>query len=327
MKLDVWLLSFCCFWLIHCPRHAWGQQGFSPLSPPQITLSDQAGFDAGSSVADFNCLPSPAGPGPRGERTLFLGLDGSKQPQDFGANAHLGMQSHVAWSGPLLGGNGIGFQVGGGVTATANAVQVFELLGENSGRVQAFSTVGIFHRSPGGWAFGGVWDHQYQESFDNFSLNQFRLAASLDTGMRDQLGVQVILPGDTATAQFNNLAVELESIAQARFYWRRFWRTGTQTTAWAGIADGHSEQNVLAGPGVPKNDVFLFGADILAPLTSRLSIYGEANLMMPPDTGGVDAFLGLQFHGSGSPCSARRGRWSPLLPVASNTSFTVDLNR
>ncbi|MEQ1903294.1 MAG: DUF6666 family protein [Pirellulaceae bacterium] len=262
-----------------------------------------------------------------GERTFFMGLDGSKQPQDFGANAHLGMQTHFAWSGPLIPELGIGYQVGGGITAAANAVQVFELLGENSGRFQAFSTAGLFRRFDNGFAIGAVWDYQYQESFANFSLNQFRIGASQFLGDRDQIGLTAILPSSDATAVFNATTVNLDPIAQGRLFWRRFWDTGTQTTIWGGLAEGHSEENVLTGPGSPKDEVLLFGADILAPLNNFVAVYGEANLMMPPDTGGVDAFLGLQFYRGGGVASARRRQWSPVLPVASNSSFTVDLNR
>jgi hypothetical protein len=35
------------------------------------------------------------------ELTLFGGLDGSKQPQDFGVNANLGGQAHFNWGLPL----------------------------------------------------------------------------------------------------------------------------------------------------------------------------------------------------------------------------------
>ncbi len=53
-----------------------------------------------------------------------------KQPQDFGVNANLGGQASFNWGVPLLSSYGLGMQLGSGVTATSNAVRVYELLGE-----------------------------------------------------------------------------------------------------------------------------------------------------------------------------------------------------
>jgi len=320
-------LLFCAISLTVLSSAA-AQDNGTGSSPVQIALTDSSSpYKPDVETAGIRISRAQLVPSNTTEQTFFLGIDGSKQPQDFGTNAHLGMQTHLALSGPLVPDLGIGYQVGGGITAAANAVQVFELLGENSGRVQAFSTAGLFQRFDSGLAWGVVWDYQYQESFDNFSLNQVRIGASQILGTRDQVGVTVILPASCSSASFNATTVRLDAIAQGRFFWRRFWDTSAQTTCWAGLAEGHSEENIVTGSGTPKDEVFLFGADILAPLNDYVAIYGEANLMMPPDTGAVDAFLGLQFYRGGGICSARRRQWSPLLPVASNTSMTVDLNR
>jgi hypothetical protein len=108
-------------------------------------------------------------------------------------------------------------------------------------------------------------------------------------------------------------------------YWRHWWPTGTQTTAWGGIAGGHGENNAVTGVAPRFGSSFLMGADIYAPLTCRLAIYGETNLIFPSDTGTVDAFLGIEFRPGSNTRMARRGRFAPILPVASPTSFAVDL--
>jgi hypothetical protein len=119
--------------------------------------------------------------------------------------------------------------------------------------------------------------------------------------------------------------VRLRTINQASVYWRRFYDTGVQGSLWLGIADEHGESNAVTGPSKATDESFVMGADVLAPLSSRFAIYGETNLMMPADTGTVDAFMALAWYPGGSARRARRTRFGALLPVAAGTSFSIDL--
>jgi hypothetical protein len=260
------------------------------------------------------------------ELTFFAGIDGSKQPQDFGVNAVVGGQVSMNWGLPLLPQYGVGMQVGTGLTATANAVRVFELVGETTGRTQSFTTLGIFQRLDNGISWGFAHDFLYEEYFDNFSLSQWRIRGAYDLGACNQVGVNAMLPGRSETGVFGaSTNVQLKPIAQANVFWRHYWESGPQTTMWIGVAEGHGENNAVVGPAPAKGEQFLFGGDFLAPLTDSLAIYGESNLIMPADTGTVDAFLGVQWYPGRRATSARRGRFNPLLPLASPTTFAVDL--
>lgn len=262
------------------------------------------------------------------ELTLFVGIDGSKQPQDFGVNANLGSQTHINWGVPVYHPWGIGLQAGTNFVASANAVQVYELVGESTGRTQSYSTIGLFQRTEFGFSWGFAYDYLYQKSFDTFNMSQWRLRAAFDMTPQSQVGITANLSGGEDSGVFGTAtAVTLEPITQANFFYRRFWQTGTQTTFWLGMANGHGENNAVTGPGRDQDPAFLFGADILAPLNDRLAIYGETNMIMPSDTGTVDAFLGLQWSVGGNAAASRRGHYSPLLPVASATSFSVDLRQ
>lgn len=257
-----------------------------------------------------------------------LAIDGSKQPQEFGVNAHLGGQASVNWGLPILPAHGIGLQMGSGVTATGNAVRVYELLNESTGRTQNFTTVGMFQRRPSGFAWGFVHDFVYEDYFDEFQLGQWRLRASYDVTCNSQIGVTAMLQSYGDDGVFGEETdVRLKPIDQFHIYWRRFWDTGAQTTFWTGFAEGHSEDNAVTGFSPGKDESFLFGADVLMPLTDRLAIYGETNLMMPADTGTVDAFLGIQWYPCGCAKTARRGQYSPLFELASPVSFSTDLSR
>ena len=286
------------------------------------------------STTDFELDPSPtAQPNEpedyRGGTFLgFLGTDGSKQPQDFGANANVGAGASIGYSAPLLENKGIGFQIGTRVTFTGNGVQVFELLGEAKDRFQSFTTVGVFQRLDNGVSFGAAYDFLTQESFDNFTLSQWRVRASIDISPVDELGVTINLSDRSDTGFFNATPVELQPIEQLQVYIKHRWQSGVETSTWIGVADAHSEENVVTGTLPRKTNQITFGSEFHAPLNQWLAIYGETNLIMPADTGAIDAFLGMQFAPQGVTRSrSRKNRFRAFLPVASNPSFTTDLNR
>ena len=262
------------------------------------------------------------------ELTFFGGIDGSKQPQDFGVNANLGGQVHVNWGLPLIEQWGLGMQLGTGLVASGNAVRVYDLLGETTGRTQHYTTLGVFQRCDAGFAWGVAYDWLREDSFDNFTLGQWRVRGQYDLGFHDQVGVTVNIADRSDNGLFlNSVPVTLRPITQGTGFWRHIWQTGTQTTVWAGVAEGHGENNAVTGPAPAKGESFVFGADILAPLNNYVAIYGETNLMMPADTGTVDAFLGLQFYPTGRAKLARRTPFAPLLPMAAPTTFSVDLEQ
>ncbi len=260
------------------------------------------------------------------EISFLIALDGSKQPQDFGVNANLGGIASFNWGIPIFKEYGIGAQAGSGITASSNAVRVYELLGESTGRTQNFTTVGLFQRTESDFAWGFVHDFLYEKSFASFRLGQWRIRGSYLVTSNDEIGVTSTLQSYSDTGTFGtNTEVTLNPIDQGSLYYRRFWGTGAQTTAWFGIADKHGENNAVTGPSPIKKVPFLFGADVLMPLTSSLVIYGETNMIMPSDTGTVDAFLGIQWYPGGRAFRARRGKYCPLMSLASPTSFAVDL--
>jgi hypothetical protein len=55
-------------------------------------------------------------------------------------------------------------------------------------------------------------------------------------------------------------------------------------------------------------------------------VTGSSNFVTPTSTGTVDAYLGISFY-PGRKNAASRGRFTPILPVANNPEFPVDLHR
>lgn len=258
--------------------------------------------------------------------SLFLGLEGSKQPQDFGVNAHFGGRFHANWGFPISVSNGLGLQIGAAINETRNAVQVVERVEGSKSRTQLFTTIGLFQRCPSGWNWALTYDHLNQDYFDDFSLGQWRGHLGYWLDGCTEIGVRVARSDGGDDGFFTTIPVSMEAITQGSLYGRKVWPTAAVTGFWVGIAEGHGETNVALGDLPPVNQRFTFGSDIFCPLTNRLAIFGEANFISPADTGTVDAYLGLVYHFGGNHRVFTR-RFAPVLPVANNTSMSVDLTR
>jgi len=258
--------------------------------------------------------------------SLFLGLNGSKQPQEFGVNAHFGGQFAANIGIPLSEETGIGLQVGTALNYTDNAVQVLERVDGTSGRLQSFTTVGLFQRNDG-LIWGAAYDFLFQEYYDEFHLGQWRGKIGTELDDRNEVGLRASIAnhGDRGVYRAAPaINVTLDPITQGSVYWTRTWDNHAATTIWAGLADGHGEPNLALGDFPPTNERFLFGAEVHIPLNDHLALFGQGNFIMPADTGTVDSYLGLVFYPDGGSWTARTRRFSPVLPVANTTSFAVD---
>lgn len=256
---------------------------------------------------------------------MFAGLDGSKQPQDLGVNANLGGHFHANWGVPISEEHGLGAQLGAATLVTGNAVRVYELVGEVNDRTQFYSTAGLFQRLENGFSWGAVYDFLHQDSYGRFNLSQWRMRGAYAINDAHEVGATVILSGQDDVGEFATARVNLDAINQYTVFWRHYWESAAQTTFWIGCADGHSETNAVTGFSDPAGTVLVVGADILMPLNEHLVLYGETNLIMPSDTGTVDAFLGFQWYPWGSGYKNRRTRFAPVLPLASPTQMAVDV--
>ncbi len=304
--------------------------GSGAMPPPSLSSESEnaATFDARFSepLAPMHPRPADVEPSIFDEFTFFGGIDGSKQPQDFGVNANLGIQSQFNWGLPISRRLGLGLQLGSAIVMSENAVRVYELLGEATDRDQWFTTLGIFQRTESGWSWALAYDFLREKSFDTASLGQWRARVAYDLNETNQVGVTGQFDDRDDQAIFGAATpVRLKPITQGSFFWRHIWESSTQTTCWLGMAEGHGENNAVTGPSPAKDNVFVFGADILAPLNPNWAIYGETNLMSPADTGTVDAFLGLMWYPNCGAYRARQGQFAPVLPTAAPTSFSVDL--
>lgn len=257
---------------------------------------------------------------------LFGGIDGSKQPQDFGVNAQFGGRIHVNWGAPLIEGCGLGFQIGTAGNFSDHAVRVTSQIEGAGSRTQSFTTVGLFQRSVDGWNWGLVHDFLFERDYDTFSLTQWRAQVGFEVTGSDEVGLFGMIPQTNDRGSWGPVSVRLDPILQGSLYWRHTWEHDAQTGLWLGIAEGHGRANVALGVPSDLENVLVFGADLHVPLNDSWALFGQANFICPADSGTVDAFLGFAWYPGHLAKGWRRRAFSPVLPVANNTSFSVDLS-
>lgn len=258
--------------------------------------------------------------------SLFGGLEGSKQPQDFGVNANFGGRFHVNMGLPVLPQHGLGIQIGTALNYTDNAVQVFERVDGTTDRFQQFTTIGLFQRTACGLSWGLGYDFLFQDYYDDFSLGQARGDIGYRINRCHEIGAWFAFSGKDDSGFFATIPLSLDPITQGSLYWRVNWQNDAQTTVWLGVAEGHGEVNVALGDLEPVGERVVFGSDVFVPLSPKLALYGQANFLTPADSGTVDAFLGIAYFPGGSH-GARERQFAPRLSVANSTTFANDLSR
>jgi hypothetical protein len=269
--------------------------------------------------------PAP-GPGLLDNLSAFGGLQGAKEPQDLGVNANFGFRGAVNWAYPIpgLGDYGLAVQTGTSLNYSENAVRVLRGVDGTRDRLQSFTTVGLFQRTSLGFLWGVGYDFLAEHYYQDLHLGQWRGQAGYAVGENDEVGFWGVLGGHSEDGFAAGQAVHLSPITQDYLYWRHVWPREVVTRFWGGLAAGHG-RFVLTSPGESTvHYPFAFGADLFVPLNDRWALWGEANFITPNDTGTVTATLGIAYCFGGT-TNASRGRFAPLLPVANNNSFPVDL--
>jgi len=299
------------------------------LDKPQSVSLDRAdarSTDDGSYIATTSSQYGGAGWSPLDTLSLFGGLEGSKQPQDFGVNANFGSRWAINWGFPLLADYGIGMQVGTSINQTDNAVDVFSRVGETARRTQNFSTVGVFQRTEN-WRWGLGYDFLYESYYDSFFLGQWRGRGGYAVTQNDEIGVWFAIAQHHDSGLFLTIPVTLTPLSQGSFYWQHQFMTGARTTVWAGMSEGHAQANLALGDQPKTSDQFVFGAEVDVPLNHYLALYGQANFISPASSGTVDSYLGLSFYPGGHAFPATRNPFTPLLALANSTMFSTNISR
>jgi len=221
---------------------------------------------------------------------------------------------------------GLGIQAGTAINYSRTAVTVLRSVGGPGDRTQSFTTVGLFEKTNFGLKFGAAYDFLFEHYYNEFNLGQWRGLIGYEIG-REDFGVWATKADRGASGSILGIPLHLNSITQGDLYWRHTWGSEASTGFWVGLAEEHG-RFVLVNPGhSPIHHPFVFGSDLFVPLNDWIALFGEANFVTPNDTGTVDATLGFVVYFGGGARSAAHSRFAPLLPVANNPTFAVDLQQ
>ncbi len=295
---------------------------------PMLPGGDMEPAPAGETACAAACEAKPADrAGWADNLSLFLGLNGSKGPEDLGINANFGLRTDVNWGLPLWEEYGLGVQLGTSLNYSRTAVRVLRSIDGTSDRWENFSTGGLFQRAPCGLNWGLVYDYVDERYYDRLDLGQWRGQVGYNVTDNDEVGVWGAWREHGDAAVVGDAAFSLEPILQGNLFWRHIWRNETVTRVWVGVAEEHGRFVYVAPGESPVHHPFVFGADVFVPLNDYLSLYGEANFITPNDTGTVTASFGFAFYPGGGAHAASRSRFAPYLPLANDTSFALDLRQ
>ncbi len=265
------------------------------------------------------------GPGWFDDLSLFLGLDGSKGPEDLGINADFGLRGAFNWGLPLWESHGLGVQVGSAVNYANNALRQLKSVDGTTDRVQSFTTVGVFQRTDFGLNWGVTYDFLAEDYYKSLTFGQWRGQLGHQIGPNNEVGIWTAIRSFGDSARVDGQSFNLKPITQGNLFWRHVWDNETVTRLWVGLAEEHGRVLLTAPGNPPVHHPFVFGADVYVPLSEHFALFGEANFITPTDTGTVTAMLGIAFYPGGRAKSAGRSRFAPLLPVANNPTFAIDL--
>jgi hypothetical protein len=259
--------------------------------------------------------------------TAFIGLDGSKSPQDLGINANFGGRAAVNWAYPIWEDAGLGVQLGTAINYSRTAVSVLEELGGPGERTQSFTTVGLFEKTGFGLKVGVVFDYLSEHYYNHIDVDQWRGILGYQLTPTDDVGIWATKGDRGHGSSFAGTDLHFRPVTQGNLYWRHTWCSKVDTGFWLGLAEEHG-RFVFVFPGRPNiHHPLVFGSDLYVPLTDHIGLFGEANFITPNDTGTVDATLGFVWYFGGGASHGPRSRFAPALPVANNPTFTVDLQQ
>ena len=205
---------------------------------------------------------------------------------------------------------------------------------ESSIEEQWLFTLGIFKRAdlcapcPDRISWGFVYDHMVTDNIGEdgweISLGMFRGQVGYALSHSDEVGLMASIRADDdevdgssnnedATSAFDQLSV----------FWHHKWPFSADTTVYTGIVEDVGE--------------WIFGAKGEVPISNCVSLFGGVHYILPSTSGGSDpnyaeevwnVSAGVAYYPGGNAASksVTGRRWMPLLPVADNGSFALDIS-
>ncbi len=329
LKLRGALAAVAVLALLTSPAWAEDLQFYSKFASQEAEEADASCCDVGCDADCGNGCGDPCWSLCDSMYVLFA-FDGWRNEADWRYSNNFGLRTGVNAGIPLLKSRGIGAQIGA-------TVGFYDLSGRGGGLTttiedQTMITVGVFKRSDYScgdrfsWAL--AYDHQFHNNYgapgmDSLSIGQFRGLIGYALDCQNEIGFWMTLADDDdpLPAMGGLAGIWVEPVHQYNLFWRRYWECGGETMVYFG--------------GVEDPGEFVIGLDGRVPLNSRWSLFCAAAYIKPSADAGIPGFMeeiwnvsaGLMFFpGCGAQSCCGPNPWAPLLPVADNGTFALDLD-
>ena len=262
--------------------------------------------------------------------TAFSGVEAFKTFGDIFFSNNAGFVSGLN-TGFRIGSSKIRGQIGG-------SLGIYDSKGRLGGAPtqsdnQSFLTAGIFKRSnvdngerlSWGLAYDQLWNRQYGAFADDITLGQFRGIMGVALNPCNEVGFW-------GTAHTNSQTIggvfsptqSLQAINQYNLFWSHNYSMGARSMLYVGLADSKSIGS------------WQTGTQFTAPMSQRLSLYGNSAFMFPSSTTGpigstellwsVSCGLSYSFGGKAVSRNISGQCGTPLQQVANNGTFMVGGN-
>jgi hypothetical protein len=294
-------------------------------SSSDCSASSACGTSCGGSPMKLNCNDCDCGNWLQ-NTTAFSGVEAFKTYGDSDFPNNAGFVNGLN-TGFRLGDSKIRGQIGG-------SYGVYDLKGRGTtDRTQTdnqgFLTAGVFKRSnicagerlSWGLVYDQLWNHQYGISADDIYLGQIRGIAGVALNQTNEVGFW----GTAHTNSFNAPLSTFRAINQYNLFWSHNFVYGARSMVYAGLADHASIGS------------WTTGTQLIAPMSQRVSLYGNSAFMFPSSTKGFigstellwSVSCGLNFSFGCKTVSRNiSGQCGmPLLQVANNGTFMIDGDR
>jgi hypothetical protein len=265
---------------------------------------------------------------------VFSAGDSWMGPIDDDDANNFGMRFGFNLGMPLSECRGIGVQLGG-------SYGIYNFHGRDSGAEQSsieeqlFITAGVFKRAdlcapcPTQLSWGIVYDHLIADNIGEdaweIGLGQIRWQCGYALSFSDEVGLMgSFRTGDDEVDGTSNNEDATSAIDQGSVFWHHKWVWGTDTTVYTGITEDVG--------------AWIFGMRGEVPVSNCVSLFGGVHYILPSTSGGGDndqfaqeiwnVSVGVAYYPGGNAVSKSVAgrRWMPLMPVADNGSFALDIS-
>lgn len=321
------------------PSEATTAEASQPAPRPIVRLEGVAIIDEAPAAADDKAGAKPCAAGccstsPFDNMYLFAAADAWRGPMDGDLSNNFGGRIGFNAGMPLLEDRRIGGQFGMsyGVYDFHGRDEFAPETEASSLEGQLFITAGVFKHCdlssscPDRISWGIVYDCMITDNTTpctaELNVGQFRGQVGYACDANDEVGVWGSIT-DGSDDSFSCLGAKhtTRSIDQVSLYWDHVWCATAETRAYVGIAEDPGE--------------FVVGSNAQFPLNNYCALFGGVHYILPSTSGGDPGFrdeiwnvsAGIAFYPGGNAIakSVCGNCWLPLMPVADNGNFALDL--